>query len=304
MSERNTKYIEEEWSEEMTAENDKIDLYFKMLFDLEDGVQLAKNKLNLLENQKGQLEIKEEINRIAKGYGLSLKEEHLDKLYTNVIKISDNLYSDFLTQFVSEDLELVSFLKILSLSNQNRLPLEISTTVKAKKKSVTLQNTHLIFQLMNFVGTFLDIEKGRIYEKKLKIPRKLRTQNNQDDSKYWIEFVKTEDAELYESYKERGGLFSTHSFPYTSEELDEIIKHEQDDIKLMKENIKLNLHIKLSSVVKYFRQEGVFNKNTKTIKTVEACFLYDTLVVCGKLEDDISVLRTDKYDFIKRRLAK
>lgn len=72
----------------------------------------------------------------------------------------------------------------------------------------------------------------------------------------------------------------------------------------LKKSSKKWLAIRLHNLVVNFRVDGVFDSTKKTISTNEASFLYDSLDIIGTIQADFTANNQDKYQFIKKELAK
>jgi len=94
------------------------------------------------------------------------------------------------------------------------------------------------------------------------------------------------------------------SAPYTIDEITRIIQLENRVQKGLSLYKKRWISIRISPVVEHFKKTGIFDNSKKTIKTNEACFLYDVLDLLGAIRGDISANNNEKYQFIKKELKK
>lgn len=92
---------------------------------------------------------------------------------------------------------------------------------------------------------------------------------------------------------------------YSDEQIDQILKYENNNKKSHDYYNKRKLSIRLKQSVFYLITEGVFNSDCKTISTSEACFIYDTLVDLEIIErSEFDIVPQEKYQFIKKELKK
>ena len=88
--------------------------------------------------------------------------------------------------------------------------------------------------------------------------------------------------------------------PYNEEEICKIIEYEKNLPKFALKNLKRRIPLGLYCDI--FRESGVFDTKCKTIKTKEACFLYDTLAYLKVIVEDEFSNNQDKYQYIKGKL--
>lgn len=182
-----------------------------------------------------------------------------------------------------------------------------SIKIKYDNINVEIMNKYNLEKILLFIDSLLEYEQNGIYKELFNLDSKKPLYQKYSRKK--IEQIKQEiylniisDAEL-KRILNIDTIFSNFTEPYTDEETLKIVEYERFNYKKLDEHYNKKLvEAHLKRITATLKQGRIFDCDTKTIKTNEACFLFDLLVHFDIIEDDVSANNQDKYQFIKRHL--
>lgn len=214
------------------------------------------------------------IDALIKKYNLNINEK--DFKYLKGLLIVDIDCSNFNKAFAARpsQYDLINLSYILKTAQKHQTGINI----KSRNINHTINNQPIISDLILLIDTMIEYYQDGLF-----------------NWKFGWNFKEPIEHEIFENLTE----------PYTEEEMLSILKYYQEDELTIaaKEQLKIPKAIRRSkSIVKKLRESGCFDNNCKTIKTNEACFIYDLLVIYDFMQEDFSANNQDKYQLIKRYL--
>lgn len=214
------------------------------------------------------------IETLIKKYDLNISE--MDFKYLKGLLIFDIDCRNFNKYFAARpsQYDLINLSYILKTAQKHQTGINI----KSININHTINNQPIISDLILLIDTMIEYYQDGLF-----------------NWKFGWDFKEPIDHEIFANLTE----------PYTEEEMLSILKYCQEDELTIgaKEQLKTPKEIRRSrSIVKRLRESGCFDNNYKTIKTNEACFIYDLLVIYDFLLEDLSANNQEKYQLIKRYL--
>lgn len=197
------------------------------------------------------------------------------------IKLTDRAITEFIQWFrmhkylISMDeltnLKIALLVELFNEAWESGEEISVSATIKGIRKTVKIDNNIDIQNISHNINNYLIALSSGYYEYQFG----------------W---------ELKESL--------THSYfprvPYDKEQISKIIEQEKK-LHIGVSN-KIGKTSPLSMFCYLFREHGIFDNKVKTIRTAEACFLYDALTCLGLYPKNELLNNQEKYQFIKRYL--
>ena len=177
-----------------------------------------------------------------------------------------NFYEDIIHYGKDQSgFELLSLMNLLASAINNNEKINISTTIKGIPENASITNKKAIRYLYDSAHRTLISLHGRKYERKFReFEKGLTTYSDKQLSKIYN----------YEVELRKFGVPSRNEFL-------------KGEIQFCVERLKFC---------------GLFSKDTKTVKTNEACFLYDILILLGIINSDGIESSQEKYVYIKNKL--
>ncbi len=174
---------------------------------------------------------------------------------------------------------------VLPSKNREKTKADFTFTIKKGhfKKKITISNkNHDSYKYLTFLNLFTSTMlrelSGIAYQEYLGIPNIQRRLGQNDDDVIFNGFITN----------------------YTPEEIEKIIKLEQFNIKFWDYLYYDRMGVKIRDTIIHFKEKNIFDSTSKTLKTKEACFLYDTIVYLKIIPKDETMNAQDKYQFIKK----
>lgn len=207
------------------------------------------------------------IKKIGLKYGLNVKDAAIQQF---LIFADTNNFLEHLND--TSNLKTAQLIKLFNDARVNSSEITISTTIKGRKECVKISDDIDILHISNNINNYLICLSSGWYE---------------------YEFNWNLKKDLTDSYYPKD--------PYNDEELNQIIAYEKKRLVKAKDKPK-DKFPNIGFFVYNFRESNMFDNKIKTIKTNEACFLYDSLVQLGMIKGDDFYNSQEKYQYIKRHL--
>ena len=197
--------------------------------------------------------------------------------------------------------DFAKFIELLKKSHTNKFAVTISSKKGSKKQSVTIDNQESIMHLWRFANIILDHLQDGMYEFMPKSDYTLDDNGDYEREFDWYEKKKRQEETYDTDYP---SMYWGSIMPFTDAELKEIINFEASTIREIESNPKDRNASVLRLLIKLYQEDGVFDNSKKTIKTNEACFLYDCLSLFEIMDVDETLSKQEKYQRIKAYLNK
>ncbi|MBP1593599.1 MAG: hypothetical protein H6Q12_617 [Bacteroidetes bacterium] len=295
--------IEEKDQELLTAEMDKDFEEFKSELDLMERNAVVKRSELISQKKQKLIDQRNQILQLALIHGVQLKDEHLEKLFSTLKKDSLSTATPSGLSSWEESLKLAELISFFNLCIVNRTPVTFSTTVKGQKKSLTIDQSYFMLHFSKLANTLLVEDSDERYSKLFNWSRKeYKNISFEEDFIEWKQYCDENNLQIPEGCTPKPKIMLSYPEVYGNYQIDKIIQYEKETIERAKKYTKHHKSYILSEIVSYFRQEDVFKKEYKTIQSDEACFLYDVLAILEIIVSDGNEAKTEKYDFIKRRI--
>jgi len=196
--------------------------------------------------------------------------------------------------------ELLSLIGLLSDALENDEKIKLSATVKGISRDTSIKKdvAALIYEYAHrCLHEAANAKFGKLYSD-LFI----------NDTSYEYITVKR----IYKKIDDKRELDGEDiSYRSTNVEIDQIIDEKQlskikeYELKMQKLEVPNQIEFMKGEIqycVKHLKERGVFCKKSKTIKTNEACFIYDILLLIGAIKAGEFENNQDKYVFIKNKI--
>lgn len=227
----------------------------------------------LSENSTETKEKLKKIDSLLVKYNLNLNKKDIKFIKGH---ITFNEWVNRLQQFNTNDNLFISqsYKNLINLSYLLKTAKDKQTEIKIKSGDInyTLNCEQIIIDLILFVDTLIEYKQDGYFQYKFN----------------W-EFKQPIEHDVFDNLTE----------PYSNEETLSILKL-VDEENIFKVKPISGASYRTKAVIKRLRNSGIFDSNCKTIKTNEACFIYDLLVIYGDIDEDFSANNQDKYQHIKR----
>lgn len=230
--------------------------------------------INSLIDDNKVLAVSEKINFLIKKYGFKMKESEksfLIKDYT--LSLGLNEIANLVPSEIPPRTELIELSYILKTSLKTKNEIKI----KSGNLNSSLLSKKNISDLILMIDSLIEYNQDGYYQYKF-------------DWKF-KEYISHSKFNLTE--------------PYSDEETLKILELERAEyIDINDKKYNNGTASKANYIIKRMRKLEVFDNSCKTLRTIEACFIYDLLVVYGYFPEDVTANNQDKYQFIKKELRK
>ena len=303
VNQKGTK-LEEKDIELIIAKNNKEFEEFKSDIERKEKERILERKKRISkEKQKKLIDKINQIRELMLVYDIKLKEEHLEKLVSSLTKDLLDTTNSLILRGWETNLKLAELIIFLYSSIIESTSVTFSTTIKGLRKSVVINQPFLLTHFYNLANTLLDEQGGEKYSNLFGWRRQLyNVKSIEDDYFEFKQFCVDNELKFPEGYIQKHYISDYFCTSYGDYQIEEIIKLEKEAIIRAKKYRKHHKSIILIEIVNYFRQEGVFKEGYKTIQSDEACFLYDVMGIFEIIKPNGFEVKTEKYDYIKRRI--
>lgn len=228
--------------------------------------------------------------KLIKQYGIKEKYFFNDYMYLSFFRRLKGI-TEFEYPMLNEiSFELASLIHSLIIADEEKK--EITVSLKRGSKTVKTKIRKSVKELIEIASMLLyrDVEIDHKFDsefQELKIYKRERE-------------IISKNFDSFFDCIERKPLVTKKVYPpFEIDELQELISHSKPRRDVSE---RLKLKVVIAMHVEEFKKLEIFDNSVKTIRTNEACFLYDMIELLQIIPLDGSMNENDKYQYIRNLL--